>query len=507
VKDRHNNGVGTSTSFGLHERTIRNNICDIESDEQNQDEPEKQNPTGSSTLNWWNHLVNSLYVTIMSLWMQLNRKYSGRIVSSTPSNTQVVHIEDDLIEEIDTDLFPIRSTPSPKPVLTNEYHRITDSISLTNSILLLEDDDPELDHSQDFSSMLKKLVKSSEQPNTQSLNKRNQYGTDLSFSKGFLSKPSYCIPYVPKSTGSLTPQHSVIPSQISHQLTSDDTYHESILKHYQKFVPPAPVSVSKYSILDSIIPNHFVDTSFSDTYLKKHKDYVGSIEKDRTKQKASAITSLSDNQIQKVRAIWSSRTNKIIVSNFQIDILVSDLKTLSNGQWLNDNIIDFYLNLIMANNPKVYGWTTHFYSTLQSKGYQGVARWAKRRKLNLFEKDLIIIPINILNTHWALALIDNSQYSITYYDSLTSSGNRRVLEILQDYMKQEAKRLSVNIPDYELIANGNSPQQTNGYDCGVFTCTNARLLACRRDLQYSQKDMKIIRMRMTYEISSNNLLS
>lgn len=105
------------------------------------------------------------------------------------------------------------------------------------------------------------------------------------------------------------------------------------------------------------------------------------------------------------------------INRYNIDISFADLQTLRDGRWLNDNIIDFYLNLVMKRNSKVFIWTTHFYSTLASRGYSGVARWAKRKKIDLFTMDKVIVPVNISNTHWALAVIDNLQKTITYYDS------------------------------------------------------------------------------------------
>ncbi len=38
--------------------------------------------------------------------------------------------------------------------------------------------------------------------------------------------------------------------------------------------------------------------------------------------------------------------NKIITKNFGIDIKNHDLNSLHDSNWINDNIIDFYLNLL-----------------------------------------------------------------------------------------------------------------------------------------------------------------
>ena len=59
------------------------------------------------------------------------------------------------------------------------------------------------------------------------------------------------------------------------------------------------------------------------------------------------------------------------------------LQCLEGQKWLNDEVINFYLHLIVENNrlninlPKVYAFSTHFYLKLVSKGFSGVANWTK----------------------------------------------------------------------------------------------------------------------------------
>lgn len=87
-----------------------------------------------------------------------------------------------------------------------------------------------------------------------------------------------------------------------------------------------------------------------------------------------------------------------------------------------------------------------------------------------------------------------------------NSGNPQAVQTLAHYMKEEAKRLGVMGNEYKLIPHMEAPQQKNGSDCGVFTCTAARYISANKPLSYSQNDMKIIRRRMVYEILDNRLL-
>ena len=100
----------------------------------------------------------------------------------------------------------------------------------------------------------------------------------------------------------------------------------------------------------------------------------------------------------------------IMVDHFNIKLNFSDLNRLRGLSWLNDEIINFYLEMIMArsakhpNWPKCYAMNTFFLGKLQKDGYPGVKRWTK--KVDIFSYDKIFVPVNLNNIHWCLAVID-----------------------------------------------------------------------------------------------------
>lgn len=107
-----------------------------------------------------------------------------------------------------------------------------------------------------------------------------------------------------------------------------------------------------------------------------------------------------------------------------LSINTEDFACLAVDQYLNDVIIDFYLNylllerLTVEQQAKTHIFSTFFYkrlTTMNAKGKKGdnkltaaqkrherVKNWTKG--VNLFEKDFIIIPINE-QSHWFLAII------------------------------------------------------------------------------------------------------
>ncbi|KAJ4293375.1 hypothetical protein N0V90_008658 [Kalmusia sp. IMI 367209] len=93
-----------------------------------------------------------------------------------------------------------------------------------------------------------------------------------------------------------------------------------------------------------------------------------------------------------------------------------DLERLDNGEFLNDQLIDFYLLFLFDQmkvpRNKVYIFNTHFFTTLTRKvpgqksqiNYKAVAKWTSRD--DIFGYDYIVVPIN-QDIHWYLAIICN----------------------------------------------------------------------------------------------------
>lgn len=81
-----------------------------------------------------------------------------------------------------------------------------------------------------------------------------------------------------------------------------------------------------------------------------------------------------------------------------MNITRHDLGTLDGLNWLNDEVINFYMELIKERSeiakhlPKVHVMNTFFLGKLLSSGYAGVRRWT--RKVDIFSYDIIPIPVS-----------------------------------------------------------------------------------------------------------------
>lgn len=204
-----------------------------------------------------------------------------------------------------------------------------------------------------------------------------------------------------------------------------------------------------------------------------------------------------------------------IISKFGIDFTWHDLETLKPQKWLNDEVINFYLQFLMQRSkesnylPKLHIFSSFFYLNLRNKGYEGVSRATRRISPSLLtDIDLIMFPIH-LGQHWCLAAIDFRHRNILYYDSLHGN-NQECLDLLYTWLASESEdKLGVpfNFDGWIQECRFNIPRQSNGYDCGVFVLVLADHLSRDASLNYSQSDMPLWRSMIAFEIASGKLLN
>ncbi|KAI1309979.1 SUMO1 sentrin specific peptidase 1 [Mortierella claussenii] len=201
-----------------------------------------------------------------------------------------------------------------------------------------------------------------------------------------------------------------------------------------------------------------------------------------------------------------------VVEGFNVSLLKKDIHTLRPGQWLNDEVINFYGSLIMTRSkesttlPKVHVFSTFFYKTLSESGYDKVRRWTK--KVKLFEMDYVLIPIHRSGNHWTTAVIDMKNKRVEYYDSLLGN-NPKCFLILRDYLESESQdklKKPFDFQGWENDCPKEIPTQRNGFDCGVFTCTFIEFKSRGADdFGFSQDNMPYLRKKITLNIINKSL--
>ena len=118
------------------------------------------------------------------------------------------------------------------------------------------------------------------------------------------------------------------------------------------------------------------------------------------------IIDLTIDMTARIQMAYKLHDIEEIQKGFKLVITRKDLFTLNNQNWLNDNIINFYLNLIVKRCHEEVGLpicsvvNSFFYTSLQMRGFQQIKRWTKKQ--DIFKKDILFIPVNHKNIHWAL---------------------------------------------------------------------------------------------------------
>ncbi|KAF7661349.1 hypothetical protein LDENG_00263620 [Lucifuga dentata] len=180
-------------------------------------------------------------------------------------------------------------------------------------------------------------------------------------------------------------------------------------------------------------------------------------------------------------------------------LTLDDLSTLADQNWLNDQVMNMYGELIVESaNHTVHFLNSFFHRQLVTKGYEGVKRWTK--KVDLFSKSLLLVPIH-LEVHWCLVIADMVKKQICLYDS---QGNRlqKVVRNILKYLMTEAKERQQTAFEngWSVSFDATVPQQKNENDCGVFVLEYSRCLALAKPLHFSQNNIPKIRKRIYKEL-------
>jgi len=195
-----------------------------------------------------------------------------------------------------------------------------------------------------------------------------------------------------------------------------------------------------------------------------------------------------------------------------------DFSKLDPGCWLNDDLIDAYFYLITARAEresrsvkpgceaedflKVEGVSCFFFQARDSSKHKFITSLLCE---NIFKLDMLMFPVHVNRNHFILAVVNFQQKRIELYDSHRKS-HQDILDYLMGFLVMEAMKR------HELVEFRNwttehltSPLQNNEVDCGVFVCTTANYLAQGLDLDYTEDDMPLFRLKMVRDLSRGKL--
>ncbi|XP_016426757.1 uncharacterized protein LOC107754702 isoform X1 [Sinocyclocheilus rhinocerous] len=260
------------------------------------------------------------------------------------------------------------------------------------------------------------------------------------------------------------------------------------------------------------------------TLTEEHRSYVQGLLDKYLQKYGSLIPVHSDDIVEELQGIFNEdftqphRTVMVqhliqsyqrspgtaMVKGFRVNykrhvLTMDDLSTLYGQNWLNDQVMNMYGDLVMDSVPeKVHFFNSFFYDKLRTKGYDGVKRWTKN--VDIFQKDLLLIPIH-LEVHWSLVSVDIKQRFITYFDSQRTL-NRRCPKHIFKYLQAEAmiKEKRDFCTGWKGFFKMNVGRQNNDSDCGAFVLQYCKCLALGQPFSFSQQDMPKLRRLMYKEL-------
>ncbi|KAI1004008.1 hypothetical protein K3495_g4202 [Podosphaera aphanis] len=248
---------------------------------------------------------------------------------------------------------------------------------------------------------------------------------------------------------------------------------------------------------------------------RREKERKAAIEQARKRRlyrsypQQSLVQSLPTQWENTVLRAHRSSWNEVLTTSIDgTELRLKDFKTLLDHRaWLNDEIINAYLEWIVysANNiakeedasfglkptttPKFLCHNSFFYDNLRKKGPAAQDRLMKRKGvpgLSLLRVDSVFVPI-CSGAHWTLGVVRPVSKTIEYFDSMGGSPSLFIYH-MQCWLKHQLGE--AYDPSEWSTPRTACARQTNGYDCGVFVCTNAFCVAVGLETScYQEADM------------------
>ncbi|XP_050210181.1 uncharacterized protein LOC126660637 isoform X2 [Mercurialis annua] len=190
----------------------------------------------------------------------------------------------------------------------------------------------------------------------------------------------------------------------------------------------------------------------------------------------------SDKHTQIYGMVKSAADEKILSYN-DVVLRQSDLEILSGRHFLNDRIIEFYFSYLSSSHPSedvlllppsIAFWISNCPDTECLKDFL--------KPLKLADKKLVIFPVNDNDdvnlaeggSHWSLLVYDRNSDVFVHHDSFSGTNGRHALRLYEAVARYLASSDATVHAKY--MEHTDSPQQLNGWDCGLYVTATTRAI-------------------------------
>jgi len=228
---------------------------------------------------------------------------------------------------------------------------------------------------------------------------------------------------------------------------------------------------------------------------------------------------LSAEEEAQVESFLTTNGEEVCYRLFGADVARSSLQSLKPEIWVSDEAINLYFHILRLRDRQKENVmaSTFFVPKLsvftQQVEYTAVAKWFTEEKLgklygpertSVFGFTRMLVPVHVESVHWALCVVNFDLRKIEYYDSLPRNFTdtaKQVTKGLLAWLQGESLRLSRAFDKSSwAIVYCVAPEQSNGFDCGIFMCSFAEAISQGRPPTYQQEQMAQYRRLMAWRI-------
>ncbi|CAI6015007.1 unnamed protein product, partial [Clonostachys chloroleuca] len=210
--------------------------------------------------------------------------------------------------------------------------------------------------------------------------------------------------------------------------------------------------------------------------------------------------------------LTSAPTTSLTTTVEGIDLRRHDFaKVVPETEWLNDEIVngslmwlDQAINSaagikdVKKQTRKCLTMSSFFFKQLRERGVGRTQRTLRRygvEKRNFLDIDTILLPI-CERSHWTLLVVRPSKRTVSHMDSMKPVGSPLNTNLALAWVKDVLE--DAFVAEEWTVVKHEAPRQTNGWDCGVHTITNAMCVALGLNPidSYSTEDMPLQRLRI-----------
>ncbi|XP_030855061.1 uncharacterized protein LOC105447491 [Strongylocentrotus purpuratus] len=204
----------------------------------------------------------------------------------------------------------------------------------------------------------------------------------------------------------------------------------------------------------------------------------------RRKCKKRKESAMRDDVIEAIKLNCRKKPNAVMRQVNKIAIKYRDMQTLLGRNWLNDVIINGYLEMIDLKSrnddgqPRIYPFFSQWYQQVNSRGETSLRRMA--RLIDLAECDWLLFPVNT-GVHWYLIAINPKEKMVVSLDSLQGDNATEIVLAVQVVRSLWKEKYGLSFDCQMMVVP--TPRQHNSDDCGVYLCYFAYYLSVEKDVR------------------------